>query len=140
VLTQEVGKLVRSRRHLRERAEALRAVFLDDMQGGVVVSGSDDIEVIERPVEAIDSWPPEIANGRPMVRAMAKQKVARLQKRLTGPAQASHCPRSLQNTEPYRARYGTSGSRRDLRRFLEGGSSAWTRTRNPPVNSRMLYH
>ena len=23
---------------------------------------------------------------------------------------------------------------------LEIGSSAWTRTRNPPVNSRMLYH
>jgi hypothetical protein len=22
----------------------------------------------------------------------------------------------------------------------EDGSSAWTRTRNPPVNSRMLYH
>ena len=26
-------------------------------------------------------------------------------------------------------------------RFVrENGSSAWTRTRNPPVNSRMLYH
>jgi hypothetical protein len=24
--------------------------------------------------------------------------------------------------------------------LLEDGSSAWTRTRNPPVNSRMLYH
>ncbi len=45
-----------------------------------------------------------------------------------------------------RARKGQGGVERDqlaseaTKSSKENGSSAWTRTRNPPVNSRMLYH
>ena len=45
-----------------------------------------------------------------------------------------------------RARKGQGAAKRDptgakpARFVREDGSSAWTRTRNPPVNSRMLYH
>ena len=75
--TQKVRNLRRALRHLPERALQLAAVLVDDPEGGRIVVLPQRIEVVERPVEAIELRPLELPCDLWLIGAVLEQEVAR---------------------------------------------------------------
>ena len=74
--TEVVGDPVRARRHLGERHLDLAAALVDLPQRRPLVAAGDRVEVIERPVEAFEHRPGEVAIGGGVVLAPFEQEIA----------------------------------------------------------------
>ena len=75
---QPVPELVRARRHLVERPRHALTAFLDDHQGGRVISARDVVEPVDRPVErAVDLRPRELRERSRVVLAKLVKLIAR---------------------------------------------------------------
>ncbi len=77
---QEVGHARRALRHVGKAVARLAAVFFHDPQRNRVIALGHWIEIIERPVEAVERGPAEIGVGAGVFGAVALQQVARLHK------------------------------------------------------------
>ena len=81
---QEVCDAIRCGRQFRERADRLRSILFDNVQGGTIVAGGDGIEVVERPVEVLLSRPFEPADGCVVVGPVLQKEIAAGEERGSG--------------------------------------------------------
>jgi hypothetical protein len=84
-VVQEVRDAIRRGRELRERADGLRSILVDDVQGGAIVAVGDGVEVVERPVEPHLIRPPEPAHRGLVIGPVLEKEIAAGQERISGP-------------------------------------------------------
>src|SRR5262249_43033058 len=89
VLPQKIGDAIGALAQLGEREPAF-SIFVCDPECGLIVALRNDVEIVECPVEGIGIRPAKAGVSRIIVFAMAKKKIACLQKPIRGVHSASN--------------------------------------------------
>src|SRR5262249_20993354 len=76
-LAQEVGDAIRALTHLFERPLLDVAAVTQEAEGRTPVAGCEDVEIVQRPVEAVEDGPAKAAVRGVVVLTMGEKKVSR---------------------------------------------------------------